>query len=88
MTTLAQSVSGMKPILTSAFSGASDPAAQTPLWPRVEKKVAAAAPFLMKSRRPVSVAGAAAVAGVLPEVMSNSFKVKNRWPKSTTASIA
>src|SRR5260221_2193518 len=31
MTTEAQSVSGMKPIFTSAFSGASDPAAQTVL---------------------------------------------------------
>ncbi len=30
MTTEAQSVSGMKPILTSGFSGASDPAAQAP----------------------------------------------------------
>ncbi|MNN94772.1 hypothetical protein D3C81_2134570 [compost metagenome] len=35
MTTLAQSVSGMKPIFTSFFSGASDPAAQAPWCPSV-----------------------------------------------------
>jgi hypothetical protein len=31
ITTDAQSVSGMKPILTSVFSGLSEPAAQTPV---------------------------------------------------------
>jgi hypothetical protein len=50
ITTLAQSVSGMKPILTSFFSGASEPAAHTPWWPSVENSAVAPA-FWMKSRR-------------------------------------
>jgi hypothetical protein len=95
MTTLAQSVRGIKPILTSVFSGASEPAAHTPLWPRVEKKVAVAAPFLMKSRRepaPVSlmavIAGvAASVTGVAAVVvcalMSNSLLMKNGGQNKT-----
>jgi hypothetical protein len=82
ITTLAQSVRGMKPILTSSFSGASEPAAQTPLWPSVEKKVAVAAPFLMKSRReacagvPASAGLAAAIGVVVSAVMSNSLLIK------------
>jgi hypothetical protein len=67
ITTLAQSVRGMKPILTSFFSGASEPAAHTPWWPSVENKAVAPA-FWMKSRR----AGAAGPAPWVCWVMFNS----------------
>src|SRR3990172_10795468 len=51
ITTLAQSVSGMKPILTSFFSGASDPAAQALLRQPASPAAAPAAPRRRKSRR-------------------------------------
>jgi hypothetical protein len=56
MTTDAQSVRGMNPILTTVFSGASEPAAYAADEGRISELAAVAAPaaiieFLRKSRR-------------------------------------
>src|SRR3989442_9338915 len=58
MTTEEQSVSGIKPIFTSVFSGASDPAAQAALRTAVGTRlmIPAAPAFLMKLRRAVPFA--------------------------------
>ena len=85
ITTLAQSVSGMKPIRTSSFSGLSEPAAQTPPWPSVAKKVApavAAVLFFRNSRRE-----APAAAWGSSVVMDDSWRNEKPGPKTTTASI-
>src|SRR5690606_10378490 len=61
MTTEAQSVSGMKPIFTSAFSGASEPAAQA--LARINGSISESAPSPAaavapsKARRPGSTTG-------------------------------
>jgi hypothetical protein len=79
ITTEAQSVSGMKPIRTSFFSGASEPAAQAPParkpgTPGGTMPISAAPPtasevFLRKSRR------------VIPESMSLSSMSCSTFPK-------
>jgi len=65
ITTDAQSVSGMKPILTSGFSGASEPAAHAPLRTSGSTSVITLAPAMVASarRRPWQ-AGAAFAAAV------------------------
>ncbi|MCY1239437.1 hypothetical protein D9M68_758760 [compost metagenome] len=72
MTTEAQSVSGMKPMRTSAFSGASEPAAHAPARTSGSTSVITLAPAMVASarRRPL-LAGTASAAAA--EAASEAF---------------
>jgi len=84
MTTEAQSVSGMKPILTSGFSGASDPAAQAPARTMGSTRLMmpAAAPAPSSLRRPASGAPEEGVATGEQSVEVFSFIRRSRRKKS------
>ena len=71
ITTLAQSVSGINPILTSFFSGASEPAAQALVRQPASPAAAPAAPRRRKSRRvtPLETGEALFASLLLPMVM-------------------
>src|SRR5262245_38513003 len=84
MTTEEQSVSGMKPILTSFFSGASEPAAQaaertqggtSPIKPA---PVVASVAVLMKSRREFSTTTFLSFTIDLPDVQKLGEKKRRR----------
>src|SRR6185436_3074085 len=85
ITTLAQSVSGMKPILTSSFSGLSEPCAQACR----DGVVAAAAPnaaadaACSKRRRDRSVARLGGVEGTMARCMLRTLVLRSAGPKTT-----